>query len=127
MDDEDIQLEYAGYDEALATAKARAVRDLHVDDRAIAFVGYDDSGDLSHCEFRYEPGQGWALWSRLLRPDERLPGEEITDAKIVELAEAGDQIRAIRLYRAKNSVGLAEAVAGLKRLRASLQRSGDAD
>ena len=116
---DEIEPQYVGYDEALATAKARAIRNLRESDRLISFVGYDESGDLSHFEFRYEPGEGWALAWRLLLPNERLPGEEITDASIVELAEAGDQIRAIRLYRAKFGVGLMEAVAGLKRLRSS--------
>jgi hypothetical protein len=114
---DEVEPRYVSYDEAVTTARAGALRDLHVTDHLISYVGRDECGDLSHCEFRYEPGSGWALWSRLLLSSERLPGEEITDAKIVELAAAGDQLRALRLYRTKYGAGLAEAVAGLKRLR----------
>ena len=114
---DDVEPRYVSYDEAVITARAGALRDLHVTDKLISYVGCDESGDLSHCEFRYEPGSGWVLCSRLLLPSERLPGEEITDEKIVELAARGDQLRALRLYRAKYRAGLAEAVAGLKRLR----------
>jgi len=49
-------------------------------------------------------------------PSERLPGEEITDARIVDLARNGNMVSAIRLFRAKHQVGLLEGKQGVESL-----------
>jgi hypothetical protein len=52
----------------------------------------------------------------MLQTNEREPDEQITDARIRNTAKSGKLISAIRLYRGKYSVSLAEAKAGLDRL-----------
>lgn len=79
----------------------------------MAFVA--DLDDYCLCEFVQEEG-GWVKTVRVLRNDERAPGEEIPNTHIIALARAGNLLSAIRLYRAKHEVGLAEGKAGVEAL-----------
>jgi len=117
MGEEDFEIKYVTRDEALEIARSQTVRDLTESESSISYVGFVPGvEDFCVCEFRYEAPHGWVQSCRVLREDERRPGEEITDAHIADVARSGNLISAIRLYRAKYGVGLAEgkaAVTGL--------------
>jgi hypothetical protein len=116
MDDEFGEVERFSQEEALATARAEAQRDLTVSDESIRYVAFVPGlEDHCTCEFIREDG-GWVKTFRLLTTAERLPGEEIPDVRIVQLARSGKMVSAIRLYRAKHQVGLVEGKAGVESL-----------
>lgn len=110
------EIERYTWEQALAMAGSEASRDLRVSEDAIQYVAFiPEFADYCLCEFLPEDG-GWVKLVRLLTPTERLPGEEIPDERIVELARSGQLISAIRLFRAKHQVGLIEGKQGVERL-----------
>jgi hypothetical protein len=116
MNDENDEIEYLTYAGALAIARSEAYRDLVAEESSIRYVAFDPNwDDYCYCEFRLEKG-GWIKTVRMLQNEERLPGEEIQDARIIELARSDKRLSAIRLYRAKYQVGLAEGKAGVEAL-----------
>ena len=101
---------------SLAIARSEATRDLVVSEASIRYVAFDPNfEDYCYCEYVQEE-YGLVKTVRLLRNEERLPGEEIQDERIIEVARSGRLIQAIRLYRAKYQVGLAEGKAGVESL-----------
>lgn len=115
-EEEESEIEYLPRDEAVSVARAEALRDFVVSADSIRYVAFvSDFDDYCYCEFVEEEG-GWIKTIRLLTNKERLPGEEIPDTRIIALAKMGRRIEAIRLYRTKYEVDLAEGVAGVKAL-----------
>jgi hypothetical protein len=97
-------------EEALSIARTEALRGLEVGPKSISYVGHlKRFHDYCFCEFALEDGR-WIKTLRGLTPEERLPGVEIQDRTIVDLARSGNMISAIRLYRTKHQIGLREAV-----------------
>ncbi|MES2462614.1 MAG: hypothetical protein V4671_18685 [Armatimonadota bacterium] len=115
--DEEFEELYVTRDEARQIAGLEALRYLEESDNRIAYVSFvSDLQDYCLCEFRHHPPQGWSFSCRMLHPELRLPGEQISDALIAERARSGNMIAAIRLYRGKYDVGLAEAKIAVERL-----------
>ena len=103
-------------EQAILVARAESLRDLEITDDAIRYVAFIPEF-TDYCLCGYLPERGaWVKVVRLLAPLERLPGEEISDERIVALAQSGQLISAIRLYRAKHEVGLLEGKAGVEAL-----------
>jgi hypothetical protein len=116
-EEDEFQVEYLTREQAVAVAREQAARDLRESDSLISYVALvAGMEDFCWCEFRLESPNGWVQSFRMLRPDERLPHEQITDERIREVARSGNLIGAIRLYRGKRGVGLAEGKAGVERL-----------
>src|SRR4051812_41950314 len=116
MDGDFGEVERFTRDEALSAARAEAQRDLTVSDASIRYVAFvPEFVDHCLCEFVQED-EGWVKVIRLLTPSERMPGEEIPDARIIELARSGNMVSAIRLYRAKHQMGLLEGKLGVESL-----------
>jgi hypothetical protein len=112
--DDEFEPEYHTREEALRIAHEEAERALKELPESISHVCYiTDFHDYCFCEFVPEEG-GWVKTIRGLTPQERFPGEEIRDESIRELAQSGDLVSAIRLYRSKHQVGLREAHDAIK-------------
>ena len=106
---EDDGVEYLSKAEAEARAREIAIRDLQIGSSLIRCVAYFESFfDYALVEFHQEP-EGWVQVFTCLPNEMRLENEVIQGSKIKNLADAGNLISAIRLYRAKHGVGLAEA------------------
>jgi len=106
-DSEDLQ--YFTRDQALAIARAEAARSLIDRGHGVSYVTFDATFH-DYCLVEFVPeGDGLLKVSRCLTSAERIDGEEILDARIRSLASAGQLVTAIRLYRTKYGVGLAEA------------------
>ncbi len=106
---EDDGVEYLSKEEAEARAREIAIRDLQIGSSLIRCVAYFEGFfDYALVEFHQEP-EGWVQVFTCLPSEMRLENEVIQDSKIKNLADAGNLISAIRLYRAKYGVGLAEA------------------
>ena len=100
-DEDEYQIEYWTYEQAVATAQQQATRDLNKSESIISYVAFVPSlADFCQCEFRLEAPHGWVQSCRMLTQEERGPDEQITDAHIRELAFSGNVITAIRLYSA---------------------------
>jgi len=72
--------------------------------------------------------RGEPLWDRIQlefhdldRPD-LLPGEEITDERMIDLARSGKKLDAIKLFRTKHQVGLNEGKLGVEALLAQAEQ-----
>jgi hypothetical protein len=116
LPDDEFEPEYHTWEEALRIAHAEAERALQESPHSISYVCYEAAlHDYFFCEFVRKAG-GWVRILRNLTPEERLPGEEIQDETILELAQAGKTITAIRLYRSKHQVGLREANDAVRKL-----------
>src|SRR5262245_24338877 len=101
--------DYWTYDEAMSKARAEATRDLNESGSVISYVAYLHLlEDFYRCEFQLEPECGWVHSCRRLTIEERLPDEQITDARIRELAHSGNVIAAVGLYRTRYDVGLTD-------------------
>ncbi len=108
-DEDESELESVTREEALRIAQSEAIRGFEDRGESISYITYSEQfADYCCCQFTQEAG-GWVLSLRTLLPHERLPGEEIQDEQIVELIRRGNTIGAIKLYRTKYEVGLAEA------------------
>ena len=115
--EDEFQMEYVTRDQAIAAAREQAARDLCESESVISYVAFVPAlQDFCRCEFRFEPPRGWVHSCRMLTPEERRPEERITDDRIRTVAQSGHLIAAIRLYRAKHGVGLAEGKAAIERL-----------
>jgi hypothetical protein len=116
MDDEIGEEERFTQEQALAAARAEALRDLTVSDDAIRYVALvPEFDDFCECEFVRDEA-GWFKAVGLLEPARRLPGEEITDERMIQLARTGKKISAIRMYRTKHGVGLVAGKLGVEAL-----------
>jgi hypothetical protein len=116
MDDDFDEVEHFTRDGALEAARAEAQRDLIASDASIRYVAFvPEFEDYCLCEFVREE-EGWVKVVRLLTPAERLPREELPDARIIQLGRSGNLMSAIRLYRAKHRVGLLEGKLGVEAL-----------
>jgi hypothetical protein len=116
-EEDDCQIDYLTREQAVAAAREQATRDLVESEFVISYVAFVPGlEDYCHCEFRFEPPHGWAQSCRMLTPAERTADEQITDDHIRAVARAGNVISAIRLYRGRHGVGLAEGKAGVERL-----------
>jgi hypothetical protein len=121
-EEDEYAIQYVSREEAIATAREQAARDLVVSESVISYVAFvPGMDDFCRCEFRTEASGGWVQSFRLLQATERNSEEQITDSRIREVAGAGRAISAIRLYRAKYGVGLADGKAGVERLLAGGQ------
>jgi len=117
LNGEGIEFDYLSHKEARSYSLNAAARDLIESETCISYVAYLESfDDYCRCQFTLEEKRGWLLSCRMLGDDERLPEERITDARIVEVADRGGMLNAIRLYRAKYHSGLAEAKTGVESL-----------
>ncbi|MDC8786992.1 hypothetical protein [Roseateles koreensis] len=106
---DEFRPEYLTREEALRIARAEATRSLIEQPASISYVCHvPDFHDDCLCEFVMED-EGWVKTFRCLTPEERLPEEEIRDESILQLAQSGNMVSAIRLYRSKHQVGLREA------------------
>jgi hypothetical protein len=124
MDDCGDEAERFTQQEALAIARVEALRDLTVSDDAIRYVAFvPDFDDFCECEFLREE-EGWFKVVGLLESSKRLPVEEITDERIIHLAQCGKKVSAIRMYRAKHKVGLLEGKLGIEALHKREQETG---
>src|SRR5262245_25238 len=116
-EEEEFEIEYLTREEALEIARSQALRDLSELDTKISYVAFvRDFEDYCYCEFTYDVSDGWVPSCRMLREGERLPEEQIADTHIARVAREGNIVSAIRLYRGKYGVGLAEGKAGVRRL-----------
>ena len=116
-EDDEYQIEYLTRDQATAAAREQATRDLTESESVISYVAFVPFlEDSCQCEFRLESPNGWVQSCRMLTPVERTPEEQITDDRIRAVAQAGNVITAIRLYRGLHGVGLAEGKVGVERL-----------
>jgi hypothetical protein len=116
-DEEDSQDQYFSREEALAIARTEALRALEIRDDEITCVVFDPVfRDYCLCRFVREK-DGWVKTLRSLTGEERIAGEQILDATILELTRAGNLVSAIRLYRTKHGVGLREAKLAVGSLR----------
>jgi hypothetical protein len=114
--DDEFEPQYHTREDAIRIARADALRSLDEQAQSISYVRYvTEMHDYCLCEFIQEEG-GWVQTIRCLTPEERMPGEEIRDQSIRELAQAGNMVSAIRLYRSKHQVGLREAHEAVKLL-----------
>jgi len=124
---ERYQTEYLTREQAIANAREQASRDMSESESVISYVAFvPEVDDFCLCEFRFEAPHGWLRSFRMLKPAERKPDEKITDDRIRAVAQAGDVLSAIRLYRGKYGVGLFEAKAEVERLHGSLREALDA-
>ena len=116
-EEDEYQMQYVTREQAIAAAREEAVRDLSESESVISYVAFVPGlQDFCRCEFRFEPPNGWVESCRMLTQQERTPEEQITDDRIRAAARSGNLISAIRLYRGKHGVGLAEGKAGVERL-----------
>src|SRR5688500_1893432 len=116
-EEDDYPIQYLTREQAIAAAREQASRDLMESESVISYVAFvPDFADFCRCEFRFESPHGWVHSCRMLTAQERRPDEQITDERIRALAGSDDVITAIRLYRGKYGVGLAEGKAGVERL-----------
>ena len=112
-----LEAEYITYEQALRIARSEALRDLKESQKSIGYIAHVQSlHDYCFCEFVPQE-DGWIKTIRGLMPDERLPEEEIQDKTIMELAQSGQMITAIRLYRSKHQVDLRIAHEAVNALR----------
>jgi hypothetical protein len=117
MTDDEYRIEYLTGEQALAVARQQATRELQESESMISYVRFvPELQDFCQCIFQLEAPHGWRLACRMLKPEERMPDEQISDTHIREVALSGNVISAIRLYRGKYNVGLAEGKAGVERL-----------
>ncbi len=116
MDDDFYEFERITREQAHEIACAEVLRDLMVSEDTIRYVAFVPEFEYyCLCEFIKED-DGWVKSIRLLRLSERLAGEEIPDDRIIALAQSGNIISAIRLFRAKYQVGLLEGKVGVESL-----------
>ena len=117
MNPDEPEYEYLTREQALQVARAEAIRDLTETDTLIRYVTFvSELDDYCMCQFElYKDGWSKQIW--MLPNNERLPGEEIPDERILAHILAGNRISAVRLYRAKHEVGLREAVDGVEAMR----------
>lgn len=116
-DEDEYHIEYWTHEQAVATARQQATRDLRESESIISYVAFVPSlGDFCRCEFRLEAPHGWVQSCRILTQEERGADEQITDAHIREVALSGNVITAIRLYRGKYNVGLLEAKTSVEQM-----------
>jgi hypothetical protein len=114
----DDEIEYLTTEEAELRAKEIAIRDLRISPSHISCVGYFEGfSDYALVEFHKEP-EGWIQVFTSLPNEMRLENEFIQDSKIKALADEGNLISAIRLYRAKYGVGLLEAKNAVEKMKA---------
>jgi hypothetical protein len=112
--DDEFEPVYYSREEALRIAHAEAERAISELPESISYICYiTDFRDYCFCEFVLEDGK-WVKAIRCLTPEERMPGEAIRDESIRELAQSGNMVAAIRLYRSKHQVGLREAHDAIK-------------
>jgi hypothetical protein len=108
---------YFTREQAVTIARQQSIRDLNESESIISYVAFVPSlVDFCQCEFRLEVPHGWVQSCRMLAQEERGADEQITDAHIREVALSGNVIAAIRLYRGKYNVGLAEGKASVERM-----------
>lgn len=116
-DEDEFQIEHSTYEQAIAIARQQATRGLSESESIISYVAFVPGlEDFCRCEFRLEAPHGWVQSCQMLKQEEREPDEQITDARIREIALSGNAITAIRLYRGKYNVGLAEAKASVEQM-----------
>lgn len=116
-DEGEYRIQYLTREQTIVVARQQATRDLSESEAAISYVAFvPDLEDFCWCEFHLEAPHGWVLSCRMLTQEERRPDEQIADARIREVALAGNIITAIRLYRGKYNVGLAEGKAGVEQM-----------
>ena len=115
--DDESEIEYLTREQVIARSRQETSRDIIESDSMISYTAFvPQFEDFCHCEFRLVLPHGWVGSIRVLRADERRADEQITDVGICEVARAGRLIPAIRLYRAKYGVGLADAKAHVDEL-----------
>lgn len=113
----DDDVEYITTEEAISKAKEIAIRNLEIGSSLISCVAYFEGiSDYALVEFHKE-SEGWVQVFTCLPNEMRLENEIIQDSKIKSLADEGNLISAIRLYRAKYSVGLAEAKSAVEKMK----------
>jgi hypothetical protein len=116
VDNDFYEIEHFTQEQAYETARAEVLRDLRVSEDSIRYVAFvPEFEDYCICEFIKED-DGWVKNIRLLMLSERLAGEEISDARITAIAQSGNIISAIRLFRTKYQVGLLEGKVGVESL-----------
>lgn len=114
----DDDVEYITTEEAESRAREIAIRDLKIGSSHISCVGYFEGfSDYALVEFHKEL-EGWVQVFTYLPNEMRLENEVIQDSKIKTLADEGNLISAIRLYRAKYGVELAEAKTAVEKMKA---------
>ncbi len=115
--EEEYQIKCFTHEQAVTSARQQATRDLSETAAVISYIAFVPSlEDFCHCEFRLEAPHGWVHSCRMLTAEERRFDETITDFHIRQIALSGNMISAIRLYRGKYSIGLAEGKMGVERL-----------
>jgi hypothetical protein len=88
----ETELAVFSYEEALANAESETVRELDEVADVIRYVAFiPELGDFCLCELEYR-GERWFKRVRVLRQDERLPGEEISDEAIRAYAAKGRRV-----------------------------------
>jgi len=115
-DCDDVQIERVTREQAVQLARAEAKRSYSEREDVISYVAYiAEMHAFCRCEFVVHDG-AWIKRYRLLTPAEWFPDEAIRDETILSLAESGNMVSAIRLYRARHGVGLKEGLVGVQRL-----------
>lgn len=111
----DDEVEYLTHQEAIDYARSLAKRELVETSTRITFVTYSDFFH-DHCRFEIHEvrSENWEVSFRSLTEDERTADERIDDDQIRQLAETGQKIAAIRLYRCKYNADLAKAKAAVE-------------
>jgi hypothetical protein len=113
----DDKTEFLTTEEAELRARQIAIRNLQFTSSYISCVAYFEGfSDYALVEFHKEP-QGWVQVFTCLPNEMRLENEVIQDSKIKALADEGNLISAIRLYRAKYGVGLLEAKNAIEKIK----------
>jgi hypothetical protein len=113
---DDDQIERFTREQAIQIARAEAKRDYSEQEDIISYVAYiPEVHAFCVCEFVVNEG-AWIKTYRLLTPNEWLPGEEIQDETILNLAKSGNMVSAVSLYRSKHGVGLKEGLEAIQRL-----------
>lgn len=111
----DDEVEYLTRQEAVDYARSLAKRDLVETSTRITFVAYSDFfHDQCWFEINEVRSENWEVSFRSLTDDERADDERIHDDQIRQLAETGQKIAAIRLYRSKYHADLAKAKAAVE-------------
>ncbi|MFI4862295.1 MAG: hypothetical protein ACIAXF_16645 [Phycisphaerales bacterium JB063] len=116
----DSENECLTFEEAKEIATRDAKRDLKIDPAEISYIAYEE-GFCDFCKiviFLEGPNKG-DMTAQALPLSDRLADETITDARIREVAESGNLIAAVRLFRLLHSADLKTAKDGVERLMAS--------
>jgi hypothetical protein len=109
------------FEEAKAQAEAEAKRVLQLDRAAVRYVKFDPVLFKDFCRVDIQFDQSGRGPVRLLQLPlaDRHEDEKVSDADVVRIAQSGDTIAAIRLYRMLHQVDLASAMEAVEALVAS--------